>query len=107
MERAIVGFHQDEEGDWVAELACGHQRHVRHRPPFQLRPWVADPKGRRRRLGALLDCGLCDRQRVPPPAEAPDPDGGDPACLAHVLCPDCGIVLDGNAHRAGCPSRKL
>src|SRR5204862_843380 len=32
VERAIVGYHQDEHGDWVAELACGHQRHVRHRP---------------------------------------------------------------------------
>jgi hypothetical protein len=32
--RPIVGFHQDEHQDWVAELSCGHNQHVRHRPPF-------------------------------------------------------------------------
>jgi uncharacterized protein DUF3565 len=57
--QAIVGFHQDERGDWVAELACGHERHVRHDPPFQVRPWVVDPEGRRKRIGTLLECGLC------------------------------------------------
>jgi hypothetical protein len=61
VQRAIVGYHQDEKGDWVAELACGHQRHVRHQPPFQLRPWVLDPEGRQARLGEPLDCGLCDQ----------------------------------------------
>jgi hypothetical protein len=68
MERAIVGFHQDAAGDWVAELACGHRRHVRHRPPFELRPWVVEAEGRRRRLGTPLECGLCDR-------DAPAPGG--------------------------------
>ena len=33
-------FHQDEQGDWVAELECGHGQHVRHRSPWELRPWV-------------------------------------------------------------------
>ena len=27
--RKIVGFHLDENLDWVAELECGHQQHVR------------------------------------------------------------------------------
>ena len=63
MERAITGFHQDEHGDWVAELACGHGQHVRHRPPWQVRPWVATDAGRRDHLGALLDCKLCDSDR--------------------------------------------
>jgi hypothetical protein len=31
--RKIVGFHLDERKDWVAELECGHQQHVRHNPP--------------------------------------------------------------------------
>jgi hypothetical protein len=62
VQRSVVGFHQDEEGAWVAELACGHRRHVRHQPPFQLRPWVLDAEGRRRRLGTPLDCGLCDQE---------------------------------------------
>ena len=32
--RKIVGFHLDENLDWVAELECGHQQHVR--PPLDL-----------------------------------------------------------------------
>jgi tellurite methyltransferase len=60
VERAIVGFHRDEVGDWVAELDCGHQQHVRHRPPFQERPWVVDAEGRAGRVGTPLPCRLCD-----------------------------------------------
>lgn len=65
MERAIDGFHPDDEGDWVAELECGHNQHVRHRPPFQLRPWVLDEEGRRGRIGSPLECPLCDRAEMP------------------------------------------
>lgn len=65
MERAITGFHQDDEGDWVAELSCGHAQHVRHRPPFQLRAWVTDDAGRKARLGTRLACPLCDRAEPP------------------------------------------
>ena len=65
VERSITGYHQDEMGDWVAELACGHDQHVRHRPPFQLRAWVLDPDGRLGRLGTPLDCPLCDRCELP------------------------------------------
>jgi len=32
--RKIVDFHLDENLDWVAELECGHQQHVRHNPPW-------------------------------------------------------------------------
>jgi hypothetical protein len=60
MEQPIVGFHQDEVGDWVADLACGHRQHVRHRPPFTLRPWVVTEAGRASKLGALLDCPRCE-----------------------------------------------
>jgi len=65
MNRAIIGFHCDDDGDWVAELTCGHNQHVRHRPPFQLRPWVLDAKGRQSRNGALLNCPLCNRAELP------------------------------------------
>jgi len=65
MERAITGYHLDDEGDWVAELICGHNQHVRHRPPFQLRPWVLDAAGRSARLGSPLDCPLCERAELP------------------------------------------
>jgi steroid delta-isomerase-like uncharacterized protein len=60
MTRRIIGFHQDEFGDWVAELACNHTQHVRHRPPFQARPWVTCEEGRRQQLGAERECRKCD-----------------------------------------------
>lgn len=63
--RAIVGFRQDEEGHWVAELECGHTQHVRHDPPLVERTWVLTPEGRATRLGAQLACVKC-RDGVPP-----------------------------------------
>jgi hypothetical protein len=63
MQRAITGFHTDEHGDWIAELECGHQQHVRHQPPFILRPWVVTAEGRRKKLGARLECVLCEPER--------------------------------------------
>ena len=65
MQRAIVGYHQDQDSDWVAELSCGHGQHVRHRPPFTLRPWVVTPEGRAEHLGQRLDCPWCDRREMP------------------------------------------
>jgi tellurite resistance-related uncharacterized protein len=65
MIRTIDGFHQDDVGDWVAELSCLHNQHVRHRPPFQERPWVASAAGRAEQVGAQLDCPLCDRLELP------------------------------------------
>lgn len=61
MLRPITGYHQDEEGHWVAELACGHQQHVRHDPPWQERPWVTTVAGRKAHLGQRLACLKCDR----------------------------------------------
>lgn len=59
MNSAITGFHQDEAGDWVAELACGHYQHVRHDPPWTSRPWVITPQGRESMIGHQLDCKKC------------------------------------------------
>ena len=63
--RHITGFHRDDERDWVAELDCLHTQHVRHRPPFQERPWVLTEAGRAERVGTELDCPLCDRAELP------------------------------------------
>lgn len=191
MERAITGYHRDNAGDWVAELACGHDQHVRHRPPFQVREWTITAEGRTERLGMPLGCPLCDRAELPgsvrwvrstpvrdehtmprglrrahrlaggtwgrivvhdgklrfaaetaptigvqlgsgstqaiPPEVAheaeplgsvhfsidffavdrsarvvvPDEDGGDPACWAGLLCPECGAIR-GDPHHPDC-----
>ena len=58
-ERRILGFHADDEGQWVAELACGHTQHVRHDPPWQVRPWVTTPGGRSAFIGTAMVCGRC------------------------------------------------
>ena len=58
-ERRIVGFHKDEDGHWVADLECGHSRHVRHDPPMEQRPWVTSSEGRARFLGVTLGCKRC------------------------------------------------
>jgi tellurite resistance-related uncharacterized protein len=67
--RAIVGFSQDEAGVWVAALECGHGQHVRHQPPWQLRPWVLTEEGRALHLGHRLDCVKCSMPELPPGAE--------------------------------------
>jgi hypothetical protein len=71
MERAIVGFHRDEQGDWVAELECGHDQHVRHDPPWQNRPWTQSAEGRTAALGWRLACRKCD---IGAPADRPRAD---------------------------------
>ncbi|WP_173049705.1 DUF3565 domain-containing protein [Nitrospira sp. KM1] len=60
MKQPIIGYHQDEQGDWVADLACGHGQHVRHHPPMTNRPWVLTVSGRQDHLGSFLDCKRCE-----------------------------------------------
>lgn len=55
----ITGFRQDEEGHWVAELSCGHSQHMRHEPPWMVRPWVLTMEGRAEWIGAEIDCRRC------------------------------------------------
>ncbi|MFI8610026.1 DUF3565 domain-containing protein [Pseudomonas sp. NPDC077649] len=59
----LLDFRQDEHGDWVAVLSCGHTQHLRHRPPWQNRPWVLDPEQRQARLGSAFPCGWCATER--------------------------------------------
>jgi len=60
MIRRIIGFHEDEEHHWVAELDCGHNQHVRHNPPWSSRPWVVTPEGRKAALENVLHCKKCE-----------------------------------------------
>ena len=57
--RKIVDFRLDEVLDWVAELECGHEQHVRHNPPFIRAHWVTTPQGRLAHLGQELNCLVC------------------------------------------------
>ncbi|MBV9155281.1 MAG: DUF3565 domain-containing protein [Acidobacteriaceae bacterium] len=61
MDRAVIGFHKDDQDHWVADLECGHTRHVRHSPPWQNRPWVLTAEGRAKFLGTTLNCVQCDQ----------------------------------------------
>jgi len=65
MNQPITGFHLDADNDWVAELACGHFQHVRHKPPWINRPWVVTEEGRASMLGKLLDCKKCESGALP------------------------------------------
>ncbi len=65
MKRTIVAFHEDDAGDWVAELSCLHRQHIRHQPPFRVAPWILDDAERAARAGSTLDCPLCDRAELP------------------------------------------
>lgn len=106
MIRTIAGFHQDDEGDWVAELSCLHGQHVRHRPPFQERAWVLDPEQRAARLGTDIECPLCDRAEMPDGlvrlrVAGPWDDGTAPAGLRRAHRTAEGVwgllrVLDGS-----------
>ena len=64
MQQKITGFYQDDQGFWVADLSCGHSRHVRHDPPWQSRPWIETAAGRAEKLGLMLECEKCDEQGV-------------------------------------------
>ena len=57
-----------------------------------LHPEAPDEAIRETRLGTALDSPLCD-------------GGGETACYAHLLCPECGAVLDGGAHASGCSGK--
>jgi hypothetical protein len=60
MQRKVVGFRQDERGDWIIVLDCGHVLHARHQPPWQVREWVLSEAGRQERVGMTIACTACD-----------------------------------------------
>ena len=60
MSGAIIGYHLDEEGHWIAQLVCGHNQHVRHQPPWVVRNWVTTAQGRKGMIGQLLICRKCE-----------------------------------------------
>jgi len=61
MKQKITGFKQDELQHWVATLWCGHTQHVRHDPPWQVRPWVITEQARSEKIGYELNCVECGK----------------------------------------------
>lgn len=61
----VARFQLDDQGVWVAELACGHRQHMRHNPPWQERHWTTTEAGRASMVGAELDCVSCNMGRLP------------------------------------------
>jgi hypothetical protein len=93
MQQPIVGFHQDQQQHWVADLACGHTQHVRHDPPWQERTWVLTAASREARLGATLDCVCCDEAAFnPATAERKSGTSGQPP--AHLSPAAAAAYLD-------------
>ncbi|MCP8899015.1 DUF3565 domain-containing protein [Gilvimarinus xylanilyticus] len=72
MKQAIVGYHKDAEDHWVAELTCGHNQHVRHKPPWVVRHWVTTEMGRAAMWGYKLDCKLCESREGKEPVALSD-----------------------------------
>lgn len=62
MQRAVVGFYQDDEGHWAAKLECGHEQHVRHDPPWMVREWVLRKESREERIGTIMECKKCEEE---------------------------------------------
>ncbi len=60
MQRTITEFQKDDAGHWAAMLDCGHTRHVRHDPPWQVRAWVLTEEGRKGFVGTVMECKKCD-----------------------------------------------
>jgi len=59
LQQPIIGYHLDDNKHWVAQLACGHNQHVRHDPPLVRRDWVRTREGRQSRIGLQLGCKKC------------------------------------------------
>lgn len=57
--RKIVGFRMDVDRNWVADLECGHQKHVRNDPPYTDHHWVTTAQGRLEHMGQELICSAC------------------------------------------------
>lgn len=70
----LLDFRQDEHGDWVAVLSCGHTQHLRHQPPWQNRAWVLDARQRQAQLGKAFACGWCAAEHDAREAHTARPD---------------------------------
>ena len=89
MKTKITGFHQDEYKQWVADLSCGHSRHFRHDPPFQVREWVTSPQGRNT-YNVDKVCLVGFNERYFPPSQTPK-SVPEPLQLCHPSIVSVGL----------------
>ncbi|MEM7159824.1 MAG: DUF3565 domain-containing protein [Myxococcota bacterium] len=68
--RVIEGFTRESEDAVVLHLHCGHDRHVRHRPPMEVHEWATDDDRCRERVGQSIECLRCTQRLLPEGAEA-------------------------------------
>jgi tellurite resistance-related uncharacterized protein len=72
--RVIMGVRREAAGApgdaVVLGLDCGHQRHVRHRPPLSSHPWVRDDAACEQRVGQRIECLRCGQRLLPEAARA-------------------------------------
>ncbi len=65
MVRNIESWRRESAQAVIVRLGCGHQRHVRHRPPLDMHPWVPDDAGCAARVGEPIECVACARRQLP------------------------------------------
>jgi len=65
VSRTIASHRKDDAGTRVLGLDCGHERHVRHSPPWSHYPWALDDAACDRKLGESIECAHCGQRRLP------------------------------------------
>jgi hypothetical protein len=55
---------------------------------------------------AARQASPADELRLVAPLAEDEEEGGDPVCLAHLVCDECGAITT-EGHRAGCFRQRL
>jgi tellurite methyltransferase len=63
--RTISSWRREAADAVVLRLECGHDRHVRHRPPLSRHGWVMDDAGCEVRVGEPIECLRCGQRLLP------------------------------------------
>ena len=64
MKTIIIGFHQDEYEQWVADLSCGHSRYFRHGSSVATKGMGYIASRSKTYIGFELDCKTCESPDV-------------------------------------------